>query len=57
MKEQMKESELIDMQLHEVKQIRPCMSVIRVIGGWIYETALQGQNGWSSTQVFVPEKR
>ena len=54
----MKESELIDMQLHETKEVKPsCMQVIRVIGGWIYETAIQNQTGWHITQVFVPEEK
>ena len=56
--EQIRESELIDMQLHERKSATDAMTVIRVIGGWIYELAVVNPDGnYIVTSTFVPEER
>ena len=52
---QIKESELINMQLHEEKIISNDLSIQRVIGGWIYNRYNNDYSSFSS--VFVPEER
>lgn len=53
--EQIREYELIEMQLHEVKTIDNYLQVMRVIGGWIYN---RYDNEFTYiTSVFVPEER
>jgi len=53
--EQIRESELILMQLHEEKVIGNDLMIQRVIGGWIYNR--YNNNFTTFTSVFVPEER
>lgn len=54
----MTEQELMDMELHEVTEAfsgtGSITVVIRVIGGWVYNTAT---NNLHATSVFVPEPK
>jgi len=53
--EQIRESELILMQLHEEKIIHAELMIQRVIGGWIYNRYVNDFTTFTS--VFIPEER
>lgn len=56
----MDKKEMLDMELNEVKQVASYtntkVSVIRVLGGWLYITNNWHMNGCSVHSVFVPEE-
>lgn len=50
-----KHTELLEMKLHEEKEIDTDTIILRVPGGWVYKIyASSGIDGWSVSSVFVP---
>ena len=50
----MTKEELLNMKLHEIVKITSLISIVRVLGGWIY--AVNGsQRDGTDYGVFVPE--
>jgi len=44
---------LAEMELHTTMQLTNQVSVMKVMGGWIYINSISPTNGWA---CFVPEK-
>lgn len=58
MSEEITKEDLMSMKLHEEKELRKGLVVIRVFGGWIYTTYildLSADIPVSASQCFVPE--
>lgn len=53
----MREEDLYNMQLHDVKVINEELEILKVIGGWIYKHFYKNINDYSFHTTFVPEER
>jgi len=48
--------QLLELQLHETVVLDPRTTVLRVIGGWVYQVSSPAGHGtWTTALVFVPE--